>query len=628
MSAGWWRTPPTWLLGVAVALLTWSVSMNPPSVGLDASWMAGLTMATHDGLRYGDEIVFSYGPLGFVSLPLFWYQGLGILSFLYLAGLYVGFCIALIWALRRRLPALACVLVAFLLLGVLPLIEQALLLAVLVSLAILERERPPLVMNLFVIGAASFAALEALAKLSTGPIITVILVLALLGARVRRTQAALFFGLLLAELALFWFVTGQQLADVKPFLEGTLQVISGYSTAMLRQVDVPAWQVTAATIAAALISIAVVLAASRASFRDQRARWFGVALVAVASFTFYKEGVVRPDAGHLSLYFSSACILWIALPWTRARWLLAGAGVIALIGIPVRPTGQPTNLGVFRNLEEAGESFHTLVSGSRQQELIDGGRAGMKAIYRLDPETRAALAGHTVAVEPWQTGVVWAYGLDWKPLPIFQNYTAYTSDLDRLNAEAVASADGPERILKENPPLVYPEFPTPDLDGRFAGWDPPEQARAVLCNFAPLRTTPRWEVLGRVEDRCGPPRRIGAVDAHYGEAVAVPAPGAGEVVFVRIRGAGVAGLEKVTNLLLHARSRQIIVNEGASYRLIPETAADGLLMRGDPRLVAEQGPAFSPIPQARTIRLEGASGELELEFFAIRVRPAEPTKRP
>jgi hypothetical protein len=245
----------------------------------------------------------------------------------------------------------------------------------------------------------------------------------------------------------------------------------------------------------------------------------------------------------------------------------------------------------------------------------------MKALYRLDGPTRGALEGHTVAVEPWEAGVAWAYELEWDPLPVFQNYSAYTSELDRLNAAAVESPDGPERILRENQLLVLPEFPTPDLDGRYPGWDPPEQARAVLCNFAPLHTTERWQVLGRVPDRCGPPRPIGSVQSRYGEVVAVPAPGAGEVVFARIQGAGVGGLELLTSLILHARVRQVVVNGSRTYRLLPETAGDGLLLRADPRLTATEGPTFSPVPQARTLELGGAGGKLRYEFFAMSVDP-------
>jgi hypothetical protein len=618
-----WRRPPTWLLGLLLAVLTWSAQLAPPSVGLDASWIAGISMATHAGLHYGTEFAFSYGPLGFVVLPLAFYPTFGLLSLLYLAGLYIGLCTILVWALRRHLPNWLCLVLGFALLGLLPLIEQAPVLATLVALALLEKERPPWVLNLYVLLAPGYAAVEALAKLSTGPVIAVVLILGLIGARPSRRQIAAFFALLVGQLAIFWFATGQALSNVGPFIHNTLEVAGGYSTAMMRLVDVPSWQVTLATIAAAALSLALVVIVARLPFRDRRSRWCAVALVAVSAFALYKEGVVRPDAGHLSLYFSSTCLLWIGLPWQRARWLVLGAAAIALIGIPMRPSETTTNYGVIGNVELAGEQVANLVDPGRRERLIEEGREAEKYVYALEPRALAALQGHPVSVEPWETAAAWAYELDWRPVPVFQNYSAYTSHLDRLNAEAIESPDGPQRILRENPQMVYNEFPTPDLDGRFAGWDPPEQMRTVLCNFRPLVISNRWEVLGRTADRCGDPRLIEKVDGSYGEPVAVPTPGEGEVVYVRIHGAGVGGLEKLTNFLLHARTRHILVNGVSRYRLVPETAEDGLLVAGDPALVETEG-GFSPIAQTQTIQVEGPGGDLSFDFYAMKVA-ARPT---
>jgi hypothetical protein len=614
------RRPPTWLLGIVLAALTWNVSLAAPSVGLDGSWIAGISMATHQGLHYGTEFVFSYGPLGFLALPLVLYSSFGVLSLLYLGLLYIGFCIALIWALRRRFPAWFCLVFGFALLGLLPLIDEALIVAALASLALLGGEERPSEGTVwaFVAIAASFAAVEALTKLSTGPAVVVVLVLAVLGARPRRVQVAAFFALLIGELAALWFATGQGVGNAGPFVHRTIEVAGAYSTAMMRVVDVAPWKVTLATICAAVLSLLIVIAVWRMSFRDRRARWFTVALVAVTIFTIYKEGVVRTDAGHLSLYFSSACILWVGLPWKGRTWLLSGAVAIALLGIPMRPSGTATNYGAIGNVKLAGEAIGQLLSPGKRGDLIAIGRSGGKGTYALAPKVKAALEGQTVAIEPWEAEVAWTYGLDWKPLPVFQNYSAYTSGLDRLNAAAVESPAGPGRILREYPPLVFPEFETVGLDGRFLGWDPPEQQRAVLCNFAPVVVGIRWEVLGRVPDRCGPSHRIGSVDGHWGEPIEVPAPGPREAVYVRIHGAGVGGLEKVTNFLLHARTRHIVVNGEATYRLIPETAGDGLLMAADP-VVSGEDSGFTSFPQAKTIELRGGSGDLGFDFYAMKV---------
>ncbi|HEX4752203.1 MAG TPA: hypothetical protein VH268_04840, partial [Solirubrobacterales bacterium] len=397
-----WRRPPTWLLGLVLALITWSISLAPPSVGLDGSWIAGISMATHGGLQYGTEFIFSYGPLGFLALPLVFYSGFGVLSLLYLSLLYIAFCIALVWALRRRFPAWFCLVFGFALLGLLPLIEEPLILATVASLILLEREeRPEWATWAFIVLAAGFAAVEALTKLSTGPAVVVVLFLALLGARVKRLQLAAFVALFVALLAACWFATGQGVANIGPFVVRTIEVASAYSTAMMRVVDVAPWKVTAATIAAATLSLATVVITARLQFRDRRARNFAIVLVAICSFAIYKEGVVRADAGHLSLYFSSACILWIGLPWRRGRWLLAGAVAIALIGIPMRPTGTTTNYGLIGNVKLAGEQVKTLFSGREREELIAIGRAGDEGVYALEPNIKAALEGHTVNVEPW-----------------------------------------------------------------------------------------------------------------------------------------------------------------------------------------------------------------------------------
>jgi len=623
--------PPTWLLGAGVALLGWNVGIGPPTVGLDSSWNAGLAMAVEEGLGFGREVVFAYGPLGFLRAQGIWHADLAVLALLYSAALYTGFCVALVWTLRRVLPAAAGVLVAFLVVGLLPLLELPLLLAALACLGALARGRSERVIWLLVVGGAGFAAVEALVKLSTGPLIALLFPIALVGLRARWWQVGAYFALLGAELLLLWPAAGQSVAAIPDFLAHTWQVVSGYSAAMLREVDVPAWKVTGATLVAAVVALALVVAAARGSLfahrlheaprdADRRPGWAAVALIALCAFAIFKQGVVRTDAGHLSLFFSTACVLWLAIPWARAnwRWMVSGAAAIALLGIPVRPPGLPTNLDVVANLRSAVDQARALAGPGRREELMEAGRASMKAVYRLDPRTLAALRGRPVTVEPWEAGVAWAYDLDWRPLPVFQNYLAYTAALDELNADAVARPDGPDRILRENPALVFPEFPTRGVDGRFPGWDPPAQVRATLCHFAPLRTTPRWQVLGRVKDRCGPARFAGTAEADAGEPVRVPAPAPGEVVFARVHGVEVGGLERLVALLLRARLRTAILDGDHRYRLVPGTASDGLLLRGDER-IGGRGP-LAQIPDARTIAIEGAGADLRFEFFRMRVR--------
>jgi hypothetical protein len=616
------RVPaPVWG-GLIVALLSWQIGFQTPGPGVDPSWNAGLAMAAENGLRFGREVVFTYGPLGFLGSRLAFFGGLAVWSFLYAAVLYSLFCVGLVWALRRALPTLAAGVVAFLAVAALPmpLIEVGLLCAVFACFWLLEVERSPRALDVFVIAAATFAAPAALIKLSTGPLVAVVLLVALIGARAGRRRIAAYVVLFLAELAILWVATGQSFGDVPAFVEHTLQISSGYSAAMLRSTDVAAWKVTAAVIVAIVSGLVLIGATWLAGGRDRATRWAGVVIVALVSFAIYKEGVVRIDAGHLTVLFANAAVLWVAvgLGGPQRRWMLAGAAIVFAISLPVRPAGLETQFNPVSNLRFAFDQARILVSPSRRDGLTAAGRAAMQGAYGLPPGALATLRGHSVAVEPWEIGAAWAYELDWRPQPVFQNYQAYTSGLDRLNAAEMEDPAGPERILRENTQVVLPEFPGPDLDGRFPGWDPPEQARAVLCNFAPLYTDERWQVLGRVPDRCDPTQALGTVEAAAGEAVSVPTPGPNGVVFVRIDGAGVSGLERLQTFFFHADSRHLTVNGSERYRLIPETAGDGLLLRAG-AAVAEPGP-HSPIPEAKTIAVEGGADRLTYRFYTMPIR--------
>lgn len=617
---------PVWGAGLIVALLGWSVGFQTPGPGVDPSWNAGLAMAVDQGLHFGTQVVYTYGPLGFLQSQLVFFGDLGILSFLYGALLYVLFTIGLVWALRRAMPLLAAAVVAFFVLAWLPmpLLEIGLLTAVLACCWLLEEERSPRALDVFVVAAATFAAPAALTKLSIGPLVAVVLLIALLGARAGARRIAAYVAIFVALVLVLWQATGQSLGDLPAFAGHTFEIASGYSSAMLRSTEVAPWKVTAAIVVAILSGLALIGAAWIAGRGRERApRTAGLAIAALVSFAIYKEGVVRIDAGHLTVLFANAAVLWVAIASaaTSAVWrrlMLIAAAVVFAISLPVRPAGLETRFDPVHNVSFAVDQVRTLFDSRRLDKVIADGRAQMRLTYELAPRGLAALRGHTVAVEPWEIGAAWAYELDWLPLPVFQNYSAYTPALDRLNAEAAEDPDGPERILRQNTEVVQPEFPGADLDDRWLGWDPPEQARAVLCNFAPLYTDERWQVLGRLPaSRCGAPRVIGTVEAAAGAEVGVPEPGPDQVVFVRIGGAGVAGLERVQTFLFRADSRHAVINGGIRVRLVPETAGDGLLLRAA-KGVVEPGP-FDPVPEAATLAVEGGSDHLTYTFYAMSV---------
>jgi hypothetical protein len=87
------KAPPRSRLdrGLLFALLTTVIFSfpNKPSFDLDASWRMALSQFFIDGLQFGQDVVFTYGPLGFVMGKT--YSGL----------LFWGFLDALVGTTRR-----------------------------------------------------------------------------------------------------------------------------------------------------------------------------------------------------------------------------------------------------------------------------------------------------------------------------------------------------------------------------------------------------------------------------------------------------------------------------------------------------------------------------------------------
>lgn len=141
---------------------------------------------------------------------------------------------------------------------------------------------------------------------------------------------------------------------------------------------------------------------------------------------------------------------------------------------------------------------------------------------------------------------------------MLQSYSAYTPTLDKLDAEALASKRAPERILLSS---------GGSIDGRVLSFDEGMTSRGLLCRYEPMRATSTFVVLGRSADRCSRSVPLSAVRADWGQAVPVPSPGPGSLVYVRIGGVEVGGLEKLRSLLFKPNNREVVL-DGTPHRLV------------------------------------------------------------
>jgi hypothetical protein len=526
-------------------------------------------MAIHDNLPFGKQVVFTYGPLGFLTYPFFWYSGLGTAAFAY--NLVIRFLLALtVFAgARRTFGDLASFLLAVVAAGFgVALIEPVVfLIAAVLLLAWAPRGWRS---DLVAAGAGAACGFELLDKFSTGITLTVMTAVLIAGLPRRRLQAlGIAAGSLVASFLIFWLATGQGLGSIGDYLKNAEQIVSGYAAAMELAAAGLGWQAAAALIG---LAIGVWAALHSTAGSPRRLRLATAGLWVAFWYLLFKEGFVRHDSGHAAVFFSALAAGIFAFAWRPGYRLTGLACIAALVGFALAAQGVSfgTVIDPTADVSNAISEIGDVVSSSDRQQLVADGRASIRASYPLDRTALGLLAGRTTAVYPAEIAQAWAYDLKWDPLPVLQSYSAYTADLDRLDADFLRSAKAPQRILLRDDPAI---------DGRILSFDEPLTARTMLCRYGLAHSAPPDAILVRDTNRCSAPALLSVVHARWGQWVPVPPPAPGSLVFARVGGVAPSGLESIRALFFKPVERSVFINFGPKSRLVPATASDGLPLR-------------------------------------------------
>jgi hypothetical protein len=577
------------VLAVALAVLAWPVESRllPGSIGLN-SWPTALHLATHYHFHWGPDIAYTYGPLGFLRFPLVYFEGTARLALIYVGATQLALSASLLYVLRRAFGVwVACALT-------------------LLALCLVPDER----------AVGFLGALEMLVKFNSGVAVLAIGAIAALAMRRRRRDLLVLGGCFLASFLALWLLAGQRVGDIPTYITGTKEIVAGYGPA-LGGADPD----TTGAVVAALLCVAVVFAIARdaVSHSVRRLHWAVFALWAVVAFIVFKEGFVRSDTNHRPIFFAFVLCAVLAFAWERRQLgrMLVATGAVALAAAW---SFQGSDLIV----PTPGSRLDTVVSQARM--IVDSTalerqsarlRTRLRAHYRLDQRTLAGLRNHSMTIMPWDYAVAYAYGLRWQPLPTIQASQAYTTWLDHHAVHVLGARTGPQRILRA---------PKRTLDYRNAAWDMPAAMRTILCRYDELSANSKWQVLARTRNRCGRATTIATVRARWGQTVAVPPPPANAAMLVRIEGVEPHGLESLKALIYRPDTRRILVNHHA-YRLVPGTAADGLVL-WVPAMSDYTGP-FALSQHAPTLAVWrntadlGGSGKITYRFQQIPIRPLQ-----
>jgi hypothetical protein len=638
-ASGRLRSLPVALGPVALAclltVLAWPIAYSKATATLDEAWMIGLHVAFAERLRYGVDILFTYGPLGFLGSPRPYVDWTSSLALVANIAIYLGLIGTLLAGARRILPwwgAAVVTLLAARFFVVLPPFEalQALVFTWCVEAL---ADRMPLRSRVIPVSAGILAGITVLTKVNIG--IWVVLMLAVTIAVVSRSWwkgLAAYLVTLLATALGLWVILGQRLTDLGAFAAGTYQIVAGYNDAVgTVMLSTRSW----IWIVLAAVAALVVWSGWWTSRDWPRPRRIGLLLLGlVIGFAMWKTVVVRDHASYVFATAMAAMFVF-SRGFERRTWLIGVLAVgVALAGAAaIEPGAYADVVGSSRSI--AFEIRDAIVPG-RGTRAAATTRHQLGNRFRLDSASLAAIGDATVTIDPLYMSAAFAYPeLHWKPLPVFQSYSAYTPALDQLNADLLRSDSAPERILRSfrsstlrdllrlwlgrslKPGEVLPAT----VDGHFRWFEQPATTLEMFCRYGQVAATDSWQVLAPTGRTCGPPEPLGTVSAKAGAPVTVPLEARPDrFVIVKITGMEPSLLGRVRAALTRGQDWWIRLGD-SRYRLIQATAADGLLMAVPP--AADGSPPFAFGPPIQTIAVAaGLSGRdssatLTYEFLSV-----------
>ena len=458
-----------------------------PGFGLEASWRLLLNKAFSDAWVFGDRLIWTYGPFGFLESRF----PQGVSPYCYAAfdalvvALFVRFALDVIRLKFDRPLLLACLSLLFIVKKLVNDMPSTALYCLVIYLVVRNASRPGVVASALLVLAS---AVIFYFKLNFGFVslfLCSLVFLARLGAR--EKVAGLWFLVILLQVLLAWGLAGPLHADLAAYVRNGLAFIGQYSDGMAVG---PGRGSVAHVVVCLLLAGSLWLFAS-AVRRERYARetLLFACLGAAAAFVLYKSAIVRSD------YLRHQKAFVFGFPLVSLALVLHGPGSLRRASrlLFFSSTGYAAVL----LLAEHGDALIYMKKDYVKQFLPINYSRGLRdyrsnmtwkayteAALKTCPErlvpgpVRELIGNEGVDVFPYEATLTLASGLNCQARPVPQSYAAMGRALEARNLAFYQAATAPRFVL-----YVTGEKAV-SIDGRYHLWDEPALKRLLQQDYA------------------------------------------------------------------------------------------------------------------------------------------------
>lgn len=588
-----------------VLLLAWLGLYSPFNVittGVDPSWQYGINAAGLHHLCFGSDLVFTYGPLGYLSVPL---PIDGHIGYAIIAQIVItcAWSFIVIYACCNWLSLKRLIVFGALWLFVPPSLGMKMIVAVigLCCFSLYEHQRWRL---LFFIGIATFfATIAVFAKFSAGisavgTVGTALLIHTFKDWKASRQIWAVVVGVGSITTLLITFSCFDSFGGFTRWVYGSLQLASGYSSSMVISGSVD-------EIKLALVCIVIFLTLLVMNYCSScSCERYAVIVCFIPVFMSFKHGFVRQDAhvvGFFAGFLLVACTLLICVKSrTSFNRSACMACVAALFCVVV--DGNYDHVPDYDRImgRKSISAIKSMVNlDATIQEYLDKSFLCLEG-ERMDIGVVAAInrSMKTADVIPWDTSIIAANDFTWRPAPIFQHYAAYTAELDAINAAHYESEKAADVLL-----CRYQS-----IDGRHMLFDTPASWRSIFKHYSFDRFIPEKNlmVLRKSSIRPNNERVVdGPKICNANEWVIIPQTNRALYVKIPIRYTLAGKLVKTLFRFPFLHISVVFSDRSIQHwRLTPDTIKNGMLINFIPRSLEDIAGIMNGKASARAVAFQ------------------------
>lgn len=252
-------------------------------------------------------------------------------------------------------------------------------------------------------------------------------------------QTLIDLSFLLGSMLLFWYLMYSQLGGFVNYCIGMIHLAGDNSAAAAYFPNNNWWLI---------VPFLVIIWSLPFLQKSREGKIFGF-LFSLSFFAAWKYGMAREDYYHVRTYLFFIAISMILFLVYNRRNLMANVFVIilaiVLFAVNMKNVENPQPIAInysgFKNFVLFVSSFQEIKAKSESQNTKN------IACNRLPEAIRNQIGDKSVDIYPWDYTIVAANRLNWKPRPVIQSYAAFTSWLDKKNADHFRSASAPKYFI-------------------------------------------------------------------------------------------------------------------------------------------------------------------------------------